>query len=120
MELLSLLWEQGAVSLSEAHDQLPGGVAYTTVQTRLNRLVEKGLATRQKVGRQPLKYEAAVQPEEVSAGQLSSLLERVTGGFALAMVAQLVQKTEFSASEMDELKQLVREAERRSQKGAEQ
>lgn len=114
MELLSLLWEQGAVSLSEAHEQLPEGVAYTTVQTRLNRLVKKGLATREKVGRQPLRYRAAIQPEEINASQLDALVERVVGGSVLPLVAQLVEKTDFSAEELRELRKLVRQAETRA------
>lgn len=123
MELLSLLWEHGPIALSEAHEQLPDDIAYTTVQTRLNRLVTKGLALREKVGRQPLKYRAAVQPEEIIASQLDSLVERVAGGSVLPLVAQLVQKTGFSASELSELKQLVKQAVRRakqsdSKKGA--
>ena len=117
MELLSLLWEQGPISLSEAHEQLPKGIAYTTVQTRLNRLVEKGWATREKVGRQPTKYSAAIGPEEISASQLDSLVERVAGGSVMPLVAHLVQKTEFTESELGKLKQLVREAEKRSKGG---
>lgn len=114
MELLSLLWEHGPVSLSEAHEQMPDGVAYTTVQTRLNRMVDKGLAFREKVGRQPLKYRAAIEPQEISATQLDALVERVAGGSVIPLVAQLVQKGEFTDSELDELRQLVSEAERRS------
>lgn len=117
MELLSLLWEHSVVSLSEAHEQLPGDLAYTTVQTRLNRLVEKGLATREKAGRQPMKYRAAVQPEDISGSQLDALVERVAGGSVLPLVAQLVQRGEFSDSDIGELRKLVREAERRSRKG---
>jgi BlaI family transcriptional regulator, penicillinase repressor len=117
MELLSLLWEHGPVSLSEAHEQLPDGVAYTTVQTRLNRMVDKGLASREKVGRQPLKYRAAIQPEEISASQLDTLVERVAGGSVLPLVAQLVQKKAFTSSELATLRKLVREAERRSLEG---
>ena len=116
MELLSLLWEHGPISLSAAHEQMPEGVAYTTVQTRLNRLVQKGLATRQKTGRQPMQYQAAIEPEEISATQLDTLVERVAGGSVLPLVAQLVQKTEFSDTELGELRQLVLEAEQRSAK----
>ncbi len=43
LELLSLLWEHGGLSLSEVHEKLGRDVGYTTVQTRLNRLVDKGL-----------------------------------------------------------------------------
>lgn len=120
LELLSLLWEHGPISLSEAHEQMPEGVAYTTVQTRLNRLVQKGLASREKVGRQPMKYSAAVQPEDVTASQLDSLVERLAGGSVLPLVSQLVEKTNFSAGELKKLKALVREAERRASEGGDQ
>ena len=116
MELLSLLWEHGAMALSEAHTELPGKVAYTTVQTRLNRLVDKGLATRKKVGRQPIRYSAAVPPEDISATQLDSLVERVAGGSVLPLVAQLVQRRKFSDDELSELKALVQQAEQHSKK----
>lgn len=118
MELLSMLWEHGPMSLSEAHEQMPDTVAYTTVQTRLNRLVAKGLGVSEKKGRQPTKYRAAIAPQEISATQLDTLVERVAGGSVLPLVAQLVQKTDFTASELSELKQLVREAEQRSKSTA--
>lgn len=114
LELLSLLWDRGAISLSEAHEHLAGGIAYTTVQTRLNRLVDKGLATRQKVGRQPTKYSAAIEPDEINASQLDALVNRIAGGSVMPLVAHLVQKNEFTTSELSELKSLVRAAEKRS------
>jgi BlaI family transcriptional regulator, penicillinase repressor len=118
MELLSLLWQHGPISLSEAHAELPDGIAYTTVQTRLNRMVEKGLAIREKTGRQPMKYRAAIGSEEIRANQLETLVERVAGGSVLPLVAQLVQKTDFTDGELSELKELVREAERRARRPA--
>ena len=48
-EILSMLWEQGPLTLSEAHgsfDRFGRKVGYTTIQTRLNRLVEKGAVRR--------------------------------------------------------------------------
>ncbi len=42
MEIVQMLWRAGAVTLSEAHAALERPIGYTTVQTRLNRLVEKG------------------------------------------------------------------------------
>ena len=78
MEIMSVLWEHGPLTLSEAHEKLGRPIGYTTVQTRLNRLVEKGIATRSK--ERPAKYEAAVSPEDVSANHLNVLVDRVTGG----------------------------------------
>ncbi len=113
MELLGLLWEHGPLSLSQAHEKIARPVGYTTMQTRLNRLVDKRLATRAKVGRQPTRYTAAVQPDQVGAGALDQLVEQVTRGRVVPLVAHLVETTELSSDELSQLKQLVKDAERR-------
>jgi len=43
LEVLEMLWRDGPVNLSEAHVALGQAIGYTTVQTRLNRLVKKGV-----------------------------------------------------------------------------
>ena len=43
LEMLQMLWRDGPVTLSEAQRGLRRAIGYTTVQTRLNRLVEKGV-----------------------------------------------------------------------------
>ena len=113
MELLSLLWQYGAMTLAEVHESMDQPVAYTTAQTRLNRLVEKGLAAKSKVGRMPTRYEASVEPDEIGASQLDSLVERVAQGSVVPLVAHLLDGAELSAGELKNLKQLVRQAEQR-------
>jgi len=114
MELLGVLWEHGPLSLSEAHERMGRSIGYTTVQTRLNRLVEKKLASREKVGRAPLQYSAAVQPDQVGAGALDTLVEQVTRGRVVPLVAHLVENAELTGEELSELKRLVRDAEKRT------
>ncbi len=53
----------GGVTLSEAHGALDRPIGYTTMQTRLNRLVEKGVVSR--TADRPARYAAAVAPEDV-------------------------------------------------------
>lgn len=113
MELLGLLWEHGPSSLSEAHEKIGRKIGYTTLQTRLNRMVEKGLASREKLGRQPTRYTAAVQPDQVGAGALDQLVEHLTRERVVPLVAHLVESTELSTDELTQLKRLVRDAERR-------
>lgn len=113
LELLSVLWEHGALSLSEVHDRLGRDLGYTTVQTRLNRLVEKGWAQKTKSGKQPTHYSAAVQPNAVRERQLDHFVERVTQGSVVPLVAHLVQGTSLTRDELTELKKLIRDAERR-------
>lgn len=111
MEIMGLLWEHGEISLNEAPKLLGRPIGYTTMQTRLNRLVDKGLASRSTA--RPAKYEAAASKEDVSANHLDTLLERVTGGRVVPLVAQLVNDRSLTKTELSELKKLIRDAERR-------
>jgi len=118
LELLSVLWEHGALSLSEVHDRLGRDLGYTTVQTRLNRLVEKGWAEKNKTGKQPTHYAALVQPDAVRERQLDHFVERVAQGSVVPLVAHLVQGNSLTRDELTELKNLIRDAERRHEASA--
>lgn len=112
MEMLQMLWSEGSVTLSEAQRALGRPVGYTTVQTRLNRLVAKGVVTRTKT--RPSRYKAAIDPEDVSARHLDLLLERVSGGSVIPLVAHLVKDRSLSPEDIQELKRLIAEAEQDS------
>ncbi|MGD9721604.1 MAG: BlaI/MecI/CopY family transcriptional regulator [Pirellulales bacterium] len=114
MEILEMLWRRGPSTLSEAQEGLRRPVGYTTVQTRLNRLVDKRLVTR--AADRPARYTAAVAPQEVSARHLDLLVERVTGGSVVPLVAHLVRDRALSLADLAELKALIAEAERQSRK----
>jgi len=109
MEILQMLWREGGVTISEAQRALDRPVGYTTVQTRLNRLAAKGVVHRGKD--RPAKYRAAVVPEEVSARHLDLLLERVSGGSIVPLVAHLMKDRSLSPEELAELKRLIADSE---------
>ncbi|HVX62390.1 MAG TPA: BlaI/MecI/CopY family transcriptional regulator [Pirellulales bacterium] len=113
MEILQMLWKHGEVTLSAAHQALGLPIGYTTVQTRLNRLVLKGLVKRR--DERPARYSAAVAQDAVSAGDLNLLVQRVSGGSVVPLVAQLVRDRSLTAAEIAELKQLLDAAEQRLQ-----
>jgi predicted transcriptional regulator len=115
LELLSLLWEHGAMSLSEVHQRIPREVGYTTIQTRLNRLVEKGWVEKAKAGRQPTRYAAVIEPAAVRATRLDHLVETIAPGSVVPLVAHLVQGATLTPDEIAELRKLISEAEQRQQ-----
>jgi predicted transcriptional regulator len=112
LEILQMLWRDGPVTLSEAQCGLRRTIGYTTVQTRLNRLVEKGVVAR--TSQRPAKYRAAVAAEDVSAGHLNLLLERVSGGSIVPLVAHLMKDRSFSPEEILALRKLISESEYQS------
>jgi BlaI family penicillinase repressor len=114
LELLQMLWRERSVTILEAKQALGSAIGYTTVQTRLNRLVKKGVASRTKD--RPAKYSAAVTPEGVREDELDTLVHRVSAGRVAPLVAHLLENHNISAEELAELKRLVAAAEKKHRK----
>ena len=111
VDLMDLLWRHENLTLAEAHEAYGADrIGYTTMQTRLNRLVEKGLARRSAA--RPAVYSPAIAREQVQAGHLDDLLSRLSDGSVVPLVAHLVQDRKIDRDELAELKRLVRKAER--------
>jgi predicted transcriptional regulator len=113
LDILEMLWREGAVTILQAQQALGLEIGYTTVQTRLNRLVKKGVAT--KSSTRPAQYSAAVTADEVQRHDLDLLVRRVSQGRVMPLFAHLLQRDDVLPEELAELKQLVAEAERQSQ-----
>ena len=111
IELLEILWANDGVTIMQVQDALGHQVGYTTVQTRLDRLVGKGLATKTKD--RPGKYQGAIPREQVSGDDLSTLVRHVTGGRVVPLIAHLLQDGELTQAEITEVRELIRAADRR-------
>lgn len=114
IEILEMLWRSEPVTISEAQAALARQVGYTTVQTRLDRLVTKRLVMKSKT--RPAKYRSAIGPDDVSRDDLDVLVERVHGGQVVPLVAHLVRDRSLSATEIEELRRLIDQAEERTEK----
>jgi BlaI family penicillinase repressor len=110
LQILQMLWREQRVTIAGAHQALAQPIGYSTVQTRLNRLVGKGLVRKTK--ETPTRYEAAIQPQDVVESELRTLVQEVSGGL-VPLVAQLFREHQPSAMELDEIRQLIRQAETR-------
>ncbi len=111
VDLMDLLWRHGKLTLAQAHEAFGASrIGYTTMQTRLNRLVDKGLAMRS--GDRRAVYAANVDREAVQAGHLDDVLKRLSDGSVVPLVAHLVRDRKIDRDELAELKRLVQQAER--------
>ena len=118
LEIMAMLWEQGPLTLSQAHKRFGRygrPVGYPTMQTRLNRLVAKGSAHRS--DERPAAYRAAISRDQVGAGHLGQLLEKVGRGIVVPLVAHLVAEGGLAQEEIEELKRLLAQAERSANRG---
>lgn len=105
MEIMQVLWQSKGLTIQQAQQALARPIGYTTVQTRLNRLVEKGLIRRSP--ERPARYETQLKPEDVSMPHLDLLLERVSGGSVVPLVTGLLQGRKLKPNEIAALRSLV-------------
>jgi predicted transcriptional regulator len=115
LEILSMLWEQGPLTISQAHERFSRygkAIGYPTMQTRLNRLVEKGYLSRN--DRRPAEYEAVVTSEQVSAGHLGQILNAIGRQKLVPLVAHLIAERSLTRTEIADLKRLLVEAEEKA------
>jgi BlaI family penicillinase repressor len=74
-------------------------------------LVEKGVVHR--TSTRPAQYSAAVTPAQVRERDLETLVDRVSSGRVVPLVAHLIDRRDITCEEIAELKQLIAEAEER-------
>ena len=83
-----------------------GEKAYTTVQTIMNILFEKGVLNRQKIG--PVNvYKPALSREDAAQDETRTLVSRMFEGSFGALATYLVDSGELSQGELDELRTLI-------------
>jgi predicted transcriptional regulator len=104
MEIMDAVWALGQASVREVHEQLPERKrpAYTTVQTIIYRLEEKGAVRRvKKIGNAHI-FEALVT-RKAAHGRLIDELLHVFGGSPRLLVAQLVETGQVTLDDLKEL-----------------
>ena len=109
LEVLKVLWEQGPSMVREVLDHLHAGgrrVAYTTVQTLLTRLEQKGFARSDKSELAHV-FRARVTRDRITRSRLKTLVNQLYDGSAGSLALQLVKNEKFTRKEMIELQKLV-------------
>jgi predicted transcriptional regulator len=90
-QIMRALWRLGQGRVGQVRDELPKRhrSAYTTVQTVLNRLAERGLLGRQREGNAII-YKPRISEAEYLSGSLSRALTGISGEARRAAIAHLV------------------------------
>lgn len=107
--VLAKLWELDTASARELHGQenQAAGLVYTTTAKVLDRLSEKGLVTRERIGK-AFVYRAKIAREVVERERARSAVTRLLGSKPHAAVAALVEAVEsIDPNLLDELERVV-------------
>lgn len=109
LEVLKCLWDDGPGTVREVLNRLESRGrqwAYTTVQTFLTRLTQKGVVRADKTDF-AFRYTAKVTRERISRSRLRDLLDQLYDGAAGPLVLQLVQNGGLKPNEIEELQKLI-------------
>lgn len=119
MAILKLLWENGPISVRDAHrlllldERIGKELAYNTVQTMLRIMEEKGLVAHRVEGRTFI-YSAHYSRDESAR----TFLDRVFDGAASQLVMSLLRSEQIPADELERVQTLIADA-RRQRRNAE-
>lgn len=91
LECMKVLWEQGEASVRQIREQLAADrrpLAYTTVETIMDRLTRKGAVERRKVGKAH-RYTPVYQKAEARTQAVTALVEHFFSGSRAGLRAHL-------------------------------
>ena len=110
--IMDILWKHGSASVKAVATMLDDqdGAAYSTVQTMLRILEQKGYVEHHKDGR-AFVYTPLVNRQQARASALKHVLARFFDGSRHALVENLLEDEEIDALELDQLKHLISRAE---------
>ena len=108
--IMEAVWQLGMPTGSELCEALGPGAHYKTVLTVTNRLVEKGLLTREPAQGRAFRYRATASREAFLDRIAGSVASGLVGDFGRPALARLVDAAaEVDPAYLDELERLVRE-----------
>jgi predicted transcriptional regulator len=108
LEIMAPLWQLGRASVRELQEKLPEKKrpAYTTIQTIVRRLEEKGAVKQvRKIGNAHI-YEPAITKEAAQRTLVHDFLD-LFGGSARPIMAHLAEEGKLSLDDLRELEGLV-------------
>jgi predicted transcriptional regulator len=110
LQLMQVIWRQGASTVGAVQEGLKQELAYTTVQTMLNILERKGKLKRQLEGRAYV-YSATVTEAKASSHAVRDLIDRMFGGSSEELVMSLIKSRQIDAKRLAELTRRLEDGE---------
>jgi BlaI family transcriptional regulator, penicillinase repressor len=108
--VMEVLWAEHPLTAAEVAERVDParGWSERTVKTMLGRLLAKGALQHEEDGRRYL-YRPAVERSDYAARETRRLVDRLFGGRAAPLVAQLAQEEALSEQDIAELEALLKE-----------
>ena len=108
LEIARIVWNLKNAGVRQVFESLPAGrnIDFTTVQTYLRRLEDKGYLHARLEGRNRV-YSPKVRAQTVIRETVGEMVDLLFGGETMPLMKHLVEERKFSADEIDQLRQLL-------------
>ena len=113
-QIISCLWEQSPQTMMEIVHKMEAeqGWSKSTTTTLLKRMLDKGYLAYTMNGK-TREYHSLLKQEDVMREETSNFVQRVFGGDISLLMANLVSAKQPTKQELDEIRQILDEAERK-------
>lgn len=111
LAIMKIVWGFDGVSVRDVYEALlkKRRIAYTTVMTMMNVLVDKGHLAKNKSSSGAFEYAQTKKRAEVERSMIHEFLGRVFDGSPKPMLLQLVEDEKLSREDLDEIRRMIRE-----------
>jgi BlaI family transcriptional regulator, penicillinase repressor len=99
VQVMQVLWRDGPGNVQQVQQQIAGDLAYTTIQTVLNGLLQKGKVRRTLEGR-AFEYRAAVARSAVLRNAVKDFVDRMFSGSSEELVMSLIKTKQLDAKKI--------------------
>ena len=106
LDLMDVLWDRGATTVSEMQAILSGEPAYTTISTLLRILVEKGHVGIQEDGRSH-RYYPLVDRDTAGDSALKRLTRKIFKGSPEIALTHMVSHTDLTPDQAERIRNLL-------------
>lgn len=108
LDVMNIVWRLGHATVRQIVEGLSEHrpLAYTTVQTVLTILTQKGFVDYTQQGRAYV-YSAIIQPEGVRKETVSAVVDKLFAGSSRSLVLHLIESDHFSVEEAQDLRKLL-------------
>tara|TARA_R110002072_G_scaffold31466_4_gene96971 strand:- start:57777 stop:58199 length:423 start_codon:yes stop_codon:yes gene_type:complete len=113
LAVLKSFWDHGPATVRELIARLDTDSAYTTVQTLVTRLVEKGHVRADRRGLAHV-FTATTAREELAHRRVEEVASSLLDGATAPLVLRLVENGKFSADDIKSFRKLLKAAEQKA------
>ena len=121
LQIAKAIWQLGEATVGRVFEQVSreGDIDYSTVQTYIRRLEQKGYIRAKREGRNKI-YSPKVRPGQVIKETVDDLMNRLFDGEMVPMMRHLIQDRDIQPEQIQELREMLREVEEKEKDESDQ